>query len=96
MATGRANVNVSLSRNWDHLQNKYVGTGHPDTTKYEWAVNHHRDSLASHIGHYDLLSYFAVAENESVGRVRTEMIEKMVQPCGPPPAQQTENGDIAD
>ena len=29
-------------------------------TYSEWAVNHHRDSIASHIGHYDLLSFFAV------------------------------------
>ena len=53
----------------------------------EWAVNHHRDSLASHIGHTDMLAYFAVAENESVGRVRYAMLERMVQPCGPPPAK---------
>ena len=78
-------------------------------------MNHHRDSHASHIGHYDLLSYFAVAENEAVGRVKYTLLEvrlwlakmqqvsvlaaqlgysafcpplqKMVQPCGPPPAK---------
>lgn len=31
--TDRFNVNVSLSKNWDHLQNKFVGTGHPDITR---------------------------------------------------------------
>ena len=115
-------MNVSLSKNWEHLQNKFVGTGHPDLTRQcvtarsscapacarvprmrapaptpaprrppcparsEWAVNHHRDSIASHIGHTDLLTYFAVAEGASVGRTRYAMLERMIQPCGPPPA----------
>ena len=39
------------------LQSKYVGTGHPDTS-------------ASFIGHYPILSYHAVAENESIGRIK--------------------------
>lgn len=26
-------MNVSLSKNWEHLQNKFVGTGHPDMTR---------------------------------------------------------------
>ena len=30
----------------EHLQSKYVGTGHADTTKWEWMVNAHRDSYA--------------------------------------------------
>lgn len=29
----RFNVNVSFSKNWEHLQNKHVGTGHPDMAK---------------------------------------------------------------
>mmetsp|Transcript_16862 Transcript_16862/g.27330 ORF Transcript_16862/g.27330 Transcript_16862/m.27330 type:complete len:95 (+) Transcript_16862:62-346(+) len=85
MATDRFNVNLSLSQNWDHLQNKYVGTGNPDETKFQWGVQMQRDSIASHLGHSDLLSYFAVAENESVERVRLNLLEKMIQPCGPPP-----------
>jgi splicing factor 3B subunit 5 len=51
-------------------QAKYVGTGHADTNRFEWAVNIHRDSYASYIGHPPLLAYFAIAENESMGRVR--------------------------
>ena len=54
----------------------------------EWVVNHHRDSLASHIGHFDFLSMAAVAENESIGRVRYTMLEKMLSPIGPPPAKE--------
>eukprot|EP00978_Attheya_sp_CCMP212_P042940 scaffold271346_cov60-Attheya_sp.AAC.2 len=57
----------------------------------EWATNMHRDTLASHVGHYDQLSYYAVAQNESIGRVRSQMLEKMIQPCGPPPANKETN-----
>eukprot|EP00619_Florenciella_sp_RCC1007_P000042 CAMPEP_0205922082 /NCGR_PEP_ID=MMETSP1325-20131115/13894_1 /ASSEMBLY_ACC=CAM_ASM_000708 /TAXON_ID=236786 /ORGANISM="Florenciella sp., Strain RCC1007" /LENGTH=88 /DNA_ID=CAMNT_0053290035 /DNA_START=34 /DNA_END=300 /DNA_ORIENTATION=+ len=84
MAADRQNINKS----WDHIQNKYVGTGHSDMTKFEWASNQHRDTAASHIGHYDMLSYFAVAQNDSIGRVRYQLLEKMLQPCGAPPAKQ--------
>ncbi|RLN74847.1 hypothetical protein BBJ28_00022290, partial [Nothophytophthora sp. Chile5] len=83
-AADRFNVN----RQWEHLQAKYVGTGHADTTKFEWAVNQHRDTLASHLGHSDMLAFFAVAENEAIGRVRYNMLEKMLQPCGPPPQKE--------
>lgn len=44
----------------------------------EWATNQHRDSIASHIGHSDLLSYFAVAENNAVGRVRYQLLEVII------------------
>jgi splicing factor 3B subunit 5 len=74
------NVNTSLSNNWELLQAKHAGTGHPDTTKYEWATNQHRDTYASFVGHTDLLSYFAIAENKSMERKRVELLEKMIQP----------------
>jgi len=74
----------------DQLKARYIGTGHADMTKYEFVTNQHRDTLASHVGHYDQLSYFAVAQNESIGRVRHNMLEKMVQPCGPPPKKTKE------
>lgn len=32
-STDRFNVNISFSKNWEHLQNKFVGTGHPDISK---------------------------------------------------------------
>eukprot|EP00640_Fibrocapsa_japonica_P009359 CAMPEP_0114047706 /NCGR_PEP_ID=MMETSP1339-20121228/35437_1 /TAXON_ID=94617 /ORGANISM="Fibrocapsa japonica" /LENGTH=48 /assembly_acc=CAM_ASM_000762 len=41
--------------------------------------------MASHLGHYDMLSYFAIAQNDAVGRVRYQLLENMLQPCGPPP-----------
>ncbi|KAG0344350.1 Splicing factor 3B subunit 5 [Podila humilis] len=77
----RGNLNSQL----EHLQSKYIGTGHADTSKYEWGVNQARDTYASYIGHYPMLSYFAVAENESIARVKFNITEKMLQPCGPPP-----------
>ncbi|KAF5301138.1 hypothetical protein FQR65_LT08968 [Abscondita terminalis] len=77
----RYNIHSQL----EHLQSKYIGTGHADTTKYEWLVNQHRDSCSSYLGHPDLLNYFAVAENEAKARVRFNLMEKMLQPCGPPP-----------
>ena len=67
------------------LQAKYVGTGHADLTRWEWAVNVHRDSYASYIGHHPQLAYFAVAENESIGRKKYEFLQKMLLPCGIPP-----------
>lgn len=78
--TDRYNIHSQL----EHLQSKYIGTGHADTSKWEWLVNQHRDSYCSYMGHFDLLNYFAVAENESKARVRFNLMEKMLQPCGPP------------
>ncbi|KAJ0103455.1 hypothetical protein Patl1_05597 [Pistacia atlantica] len=63
-ASDRFNINSQL----EHLQAKYVGTGHADLNRFEWAVNIQRDSYASYVGHYPILSYFAIAENESIGR----------------------------
>ena len=83
MNTDRFNVNASLSAQWGSLQQQHAGTGHPDMTKREWAINQHRDSYASYLGHQDLVTYFALAENVSLERARVNMLEKMVQPCGP-------------
>jgi splicing factor 3B subunit 5 len=69
----------------DQLKAKYIGTGDADMTKFEWVSNMHRDTMASHVGHYDQMSYYAVAQNESLGRVKREFLEKMLEPCGKPP-----------
>ena len=61
-----------------------------DATKHEWATNQHRDVLASHVGHFDHLSYLSVAQNQSIARVRHDLIDKMLQPCGRPPAKEGE------
>ncbi|KAG9296376.1 hypothetical protein G9A89_014968 [Geosiphon pyriformis] len=38
-------------------------------------VNQHRDSYASYVGHHALISYFAVAQNECIARVKFEFVE---------------------
>ncbi|OAG44344.1 hypothetical protein AYO21_01340 [Fonsecaea monophora] len=49
----------------ESLQAKYVGTGHADTTRYEWSQNIVRDSLASYVGHPPLLAYMALGLGEN-------------------------------
>ena len=53
----------------------------------EWAVNQHRDSYASYLGHTSMLAYFALAHGESQGRLRYNFMQKMVAPCGPKPTE---------
>lgn len=79
----RFNINAQI----EHLQAKYVGTGHADMTKFDWAVNMHRDSYASYIGHHNMLAYFSVVENESIGRKKYEFMQRLLLPCGVPPKQ---------
>ena len=45
----------------------------------EWVTNQHRDTYASHVGHYDQLSYYAVAQNESITRVKLQFLEVCVE-----------------
>ena len=59
----------------EQLQARYVGTGHADTTKFEWTSNIHRDSYASYIGHPPLLEYMAIGLNEPKEKLRARMIE---------------------
>ena len=97
-SAGRFNILSQM----EHLQSKYMGTGHADTTKFEWATHQHRwesnfrtrnqprchfsrDTFASLMGHTDLTNHLAICENETKARVRFYMLEKMLQPCGPPP-----------
>ncbi|KAF9605676.1 hypothetical protein IFM89_018019 [Coptis chinensis] len=70
-ASDRFNINSQL----EHLQAKYVGTGHADLNRFEWAVNIQRDSYASYVGHYPMLAFFALAENESIGRERYNFMQ---------------------
>ena len=64
----------------EHLQSKYIGTGHADISKHDWVVNQHRDSIASYIGHPNLTSYFAIASNQSRERIRFNLLHRMIQP----------------
>lgn len=72
-------------QNLEALQARYVGTGHADTTKYEWTSNIVRDSYASYIGHPPMLQYMSLGMGEPKEKVRTMMIEKMVRGAGNPP-----------
>ncbi|KAG2373184.1 hypothetical protein C9374_012786 [Naegleria lovaniensis] len=67
------------------LKNKFVGVGHADTTKFEWAVNQQRDTYSSYVSHYPMASYFAMIENESIHREKYQFIERMIKPCGNKP-----------
>ena len=86
MATDRFNVNTSLSRNWEHVNAKFVGTGHPDITRHELASHIHRDTYATYLGHHDMLLYSSTVEGSTCARMRFKLLEKMGNPCGPPPS----------
>merc|ERR1712117_241197 len=38
-----------------------------------------------------MVNFFALAENESKARVKFNLVEKMLQPCGPPPEKKSED-----
>jgi len=81
---------MNINSQIEHLQAKYVGTGHADLTRFEWAINIHRDSYASYVGHHNMMAYFATVENESIGRVKYEFLQRMLLPCGIPPRRDDE------
>jgi splicing factor 3B subunit 5 len=72
----------------------------------EWLTHQHRDTLASIVGHPTLTSYLSIADGVAVGRTKFEMMEvsfscgshihrsrslqRMLQPCGPPPSKDEE------
>ena len=58
----------------ERLQAKYIGTGHPDTSGWEFRTNVHRDTFSSIVGHQPLLSYVALAENEAIVKLRAKFI----------------------
>lgn len=70
------------------LQNKYVGTGHADTTKFEWTSNIHRDTYASYIGHPPLLGYMSIGLGECRELTRVRCLEAAVRPVGAPPERE--------
>lgn len=68
----------------ERLQAKYIGTGHPDTTSWEWKTNIHRDTSASIVGHPPLLAFVALAQNEPIAKVRARIIRvnaALPNPC---------------
>ncbi|KAF2503325.1 splicing factor 3B, subunit 5 [Lophium mytilinum] len=67
------------------LQARYVGTGHADTTKFEWTSNIARDTYSSYVGHPPVLQYLSLGLGQPREKVRAQMIDKMIQPVGKPP-----------
>jgi hypothetical protein len=41
----------------------------------EWAINQHRDSHALYVGFDSLASFFSIAENEAIGRVKFSSLQ---------------------
>ena len=50
----------------------------------EWAVNQHRDSNSLYVGMDSLAQFFAIAENESIGRVKFSCLQVDAPPPPPP------------
>ncbi|KAJ2797815.1 hypothetical protein H4R21_004170 [Coemansia helicoidea] len=71
----------------EHMFAKCSGTGNADTTKHQWLTSQHRDTLAHYVADDSLAMYIAIAEGDSVARVKSRMLQRMRQPCGPPPAK---------
>ncbi|WFD35990.1 hypothetical protein MCUN1_002861 [Malassezia cuniculi] len=69
----------------EHLHSKYPGTIHPDVTRYEWATHQQRDTAALIMASNPLMSLVAISDGECKARSKFEMVERMLQPCGPPP-----------
>ncbi|KAE8215330.1 hypothetical protein CF327_g1361 [Tilletia walkeri] len=82
-----ADLNYTANTQLEHLHARYTGTINADTTRHEWIVNQHRDTAATIIGQPSLQSYIALSEGQTKARLRFELAEKMLQPCGPPPEE---------
>ena len=67
------------------LQSRYIGIGSAETNKYEWTSNIQRDSLSSFVGHPPMLQYMSIGLGQPREKTRVQMLERMIQPVGPPP-----------
>lgn len=76
------------ARDLASLQARYVGTGSADTNKHDFMSNMHRDTLNSFIGHPSLLQYAAIGLGKTREQTRVHLLERMVQPVGPPPKEE--------
>lgn len=81
---------LNIQSQLDHLQMKYVGTGHADLNKFDWVQNHHRDTYASFYGHDNLANFIGVAKNQSIGRVKYELLTKIIKPINDNPIKEEE------
>ncbi|KAF1996533.1 splicing factor 3B subunit 5/RDS3 complex subunit 10 [Amniculicola lignicola CBS 123094] len=66
------------------LQARHVGTGHADTTKFEWQSNVARDQYSNFVGHPATLQYMSIGVGMPRALMRNQQIDKMIQPMQPP------------
>lgn len=59
----------------ERLQQKYIGTGHPDTTSWEWKSNILRDTYSSLVGHPPMLSFLSLAQGEPASKTRFKLLK---------------------
>lgn len=69
----------------EQIQLQHEGTGTPDTSKHEWRTFQCQDSISTIIMLPGLLSYQANALGLPEEVVRLQLLDKMIQPCGPAP-----------
>ncbi|KAK0628032.1 Uncharacterized protein DIS24_g10874 [Lasiodiplodia hormozganensis] len=69
----------------EQLQARYVGTGHADTSPFEFKTNYMRDYRSSVVGHPELLQHTAIGMGVSRERIRLAQIEAMIQAAGRAP-----------
>ncbi|KNC50226.1 uncharacterized protein AMSG_11973 [Thecamonas trahens ATCC 50062] len=74
----------------DHMHARYTGTGSAETDRETWAKEQARDTTASFLAHPPLGLYLAVARNDSVARVRYDLLRRLPAPhSAPPPSANT-------
>ena len=54
-----------------------------------YGAPHDAGAYASYYGHHTMLQYFAIAENESIGRVKYNMMQVSANPRPPRPPELT-------
>ncbi|KAJ2303661.1 hypothetical protein IWW52_005447 [Coemansia sp. RSA 2704] len=64
---------------------RYSGTGSASISKHQWITHQHRDTLAHYVADDSLAMLISIAEGESMARTKLNMLQRMQQPCGPPP-----------
>lgn len=69
----------------EQIQLQHEGTGTPDTSKHEWRVNQCQDSLSTIILLPGLLTYQSMGLGVNEKILRSDLLDKMIQPCGPRP-----------
>ncbi|KAJ4002198.1 splicing factor 3B subunit 10-domain-containing protein [Lentinula boryana] len=88
--TGHADLTKNYSRIFGFACNHLSSSAIAEvltvkTLRSEWLTHQHRDTLSSIVGHPTLTSFLAIADGVSIARVKYDMTQKMLQPCGPPP-----------